>query len=92
MHYVLEATYLSDYRIKVRFENGQVKVVDLGPHLEGHIFEPLKNIKYFQRLSINQDIDTVTWPNHADFSPDFLYEIAKEISEQPASKEIREGG
>ncbi|OQW97185.1 MAG: hypothetical protein BWK74_06785 [Desulfobacteraceae bacterium A6] len=82
MHYVTEATYVNEYKIKVRFENNEVRLVDLGTHLDGPIFEPLKEPSYFKTFKVNPDIDTVTWPNDADFSPDFLYEIGKMISEQ----------
>ncbi len=82
MHYVTEATYVSEYKIKVRFENGEVRLVDLGPHLYGPVFESLKDLSFFKALKVNTDIDTVAWPNDADFSPDFLYEIGQLISER----------
>ena len=80
MHYIIEANYVSDYKIKVRFENNEEKLVDLAPHLDGPIFEPLKDVTYFREFSVNQDIDTIAWPNHADFSPEFLFEIGQFIS------------
>ena len=89
MHYVVEATYVSDYKIKVQFEDGQVKLVDLTRHLDGPIFEPLKDPEYFRRFTVNQDIDTITWPNDADFSPDFLYEIGIEVSEQSVTFRLK---
>jgi len=55
--------------------------------LDGPIFEPLKDLEYFRRFTVNQDIDTVTWPNEADFSPDFLYEIGIEFSDQSAPRD-----
>ena len=76
MHCVVEATH------KVRFKDGQVTLVDLASHLDGEIFEPLKDPEYFRRFTVNQDIDTITWPNGADFCPDFLYEIGTQHSEQ----------
>jgi hypothetical protein len=82
MHYVTEATYVSEYKIKVRFENNEVRLVDLGPHLYGPVFEPLKDLSFFKLFKVNMDIDTITWPNNADFSPDSLYEIGQLISEQ----------
>ena len=84
MHYVTEATYVAGHKIKVRFENDEVKIVDLSPYLNGPIFQLLKDPAYFRALTVNRDIDTVTWPNDADFSPDFLYEIGETISEQDA--------
>ena len=81
MIYVTEASYVDGYQLKIRFGTGEVRVVDLSGHLDGPIFEPLKDIHFFQRFEVNHDIDTVVWPNGADFSPDFLYEIGKRIDE-----------
>jgi hypothetical protein len=75
MHYVVDACCLGAYRLKIRFENDEVRIVDLSDHLDGPIFEPLKDPAFFQQVQVNNDIDTVVWPNGADFSPDFLYEI-----------------
>jgi hypothetical protein len=89
MRLVTEATYLDGYRLKIRFDNGESKVVDLQPHLDGPIFEPLKDIDFFKSFYVNQNIDTIVWPNDADFSPDFLYEIGRKVSEQDASADAR---
>ncbi|HAK96691.1 MAG TPA: DUF2442 domain-containing protein [Planctomycetes bacterium] len=80
MRFVTEAVYVSGYKIKVRFDDGACRLVDLAPHLDGPIFEPLKDIEYFKRLALNDDLDTIVWPNAADFSPDFLYEIGEEVT------------
>jgi hypothetical protein len=77
MHYVTEVDYLSGYKLKLRFEDNSVKVVDLEQYLDGPIFEPLKKIDFFRQVAVNPDIDTIVWPNNADFAPEFLYEIGK---------------
>jgi hypothetical protein len=77
MHYVKDVNYLNDYKLKLRFEDNSIKVVDLQPYLDGPIFEPLKNPDYFRQVTVNTDIDTISWPNNADFAPEFLYEIGK---------------
>ena len=82
MHYILDASYIGEFKLKIRFENHQVRVVDLLDHLDGPIFEPLRDLSYFRLFAVNRDIDTVVWPNNADFSPDFLFEIGKPVSEQ----------
>ena len=81
MHWVKDASHVEGYKLKIRFENDEVKVVDLATYLDGGIFEPLKDISYFKSFEVNRDIDTVVWPNEADFSPDFLYAIGKIIDE-----------
>ncbi len=80
MHYVTDASYLGGYKLAIRFENGEERIVDLGSHLDGPIFEPLKDVSYFQQFRVDPNIDTVVWPNHADFSPDFLYEVGQSIA------------
>jgi hypothetical protein len=77
MAYVTKVSYLDDYKLKVWFGDSSVKVVDLQPYLDGPVFEPLKNIEYFRKVTVSPDIDTIVWPNNADFAPEFLYEIGE---------------
>lgn len=85
MHFVKKVKYISGYELQLTFEDGSVKFVDLEPHLDGAIFAPLKNVEYFKKVQLNQDIDTIVWENGADLSPDFLYKIAEQ------AREISEG-
>jgi hypothetical protein len=80
MHVVQDVDYVADYQLRLGFEDGTVKLVDLAPYLDGEIFEPLRDQRYFATVSVNADIDTITWDNGADFSPDFLYEIGKPLA------------
>ena len=56
--------------------------VDLERHLDGEIFEPLKDIRLFRTARLEPDLDTVVWDNGADMSPDFLYEIGTPVQER----------
>lgn len=75
VHFVKKAEYLDGYRVRLVFEDGSVRDADLGPHLDGEIFEPLRDVAYFKTLRVEPDLDTIVWDNGADMSPDFLYEI-----------------
>lgn len=80
MHRVHKAEYLEEYKILLTFENKQRKVVDFQEALdnfEGPIFKPLKNLEYFKNFNVS--IGTVVWPNDADVSPDYLYQVGKEL-------------
>jgi Protein of unknown function (DUF2442) len=78
MRSVKKAKYLQDYKILLTFDDKQKKVVDFEKALdnfEGQIFKPLKDKNYFKNFKVT--IGTVTWPNEADVSPDYLYEVGK---------------
>jgi hypothetical protein len=81
MRFVKNVTYVSDYKLQLTFEDGDIRLVDLRPHLDGEIFEPLKDINYFKTVCVNPDLDTIVWDNGADMSPDFLYEIGMPVTE-----------
>ena len=71
---VIEAKYLHDYTIWLRFDDGTTGEVDLADELDGAVFEPLRDLDYFRQFSIPKDLGTIAWPNGADFAPEFLYQ------------------
>lgn len=74
---LVEATHVRNYVLRVRFSDGTQGDVDLEKELTGEVFEPLRDDKYFKRFHVDPDVHTVTWPNGADFAPEFLYEKVK---------------
>ena len=81
MHFVRDVKYVGDYKLRLTFEDGSVREVDLSQHLDGEVFEPLKNVSKFKSVRVNADLDTIVWENGADMSPDFLYEIGVPVAE-----------
>jgi hypothetical protein len=71
---VVEARYLHDYTVWLKFEDGTAGEVDLRGELHGPVFEPLRDLEYFRRFMVSPDLGTISWPNGADFAPEFLYE------------------
>ena len=72
-----EATYLHDYVLWIRFNNGAEGEIDLSDELEGEVFGPLKDLDVFQSFTVDPVLETVVWGNGADFAPEFLYENMK---------------
>ncbi|HVX87117.1 MAG TPA: DUF2442 domain-containing protein [Phycisphaerae bacterium] len=79
MRFVKRAAYLTGHTVAITFDDDVTKLVDFAPHLQGEIFAPLLDPAYFVGFSVNPDTETITWPNGADFSPEWLYEIGQEI-------------
>jgi hypothetical protein len=69
--HVVEAEYRGGHRGGLRFDDGSAGEIDLAGVLGGPVFEPLRDPGYFARFVVE---DTLTWPNGADFAPEFLHE------------------
>ena len=80
MHFVRNASYISEYKLLLTFEDGIARIANLEPYLDGEIFEPLKDIEYFKTFRMDHELDTIVWKNGADISPDFLYEIGVSVA------------
>lgn len=64
---------LPDYRLWIRFDNGEMRVFDFKPLLDKAGFAPLKDVKLFSGVYI--DYGVATWQNgDIDIAPDYLYE------------------
>ncbi len=72
MQDVVEARYMSGYKVWLQFEDGTSGEIDLSEELSGPVFEPLRDVKYFAAFRVNRDTGTIEWPNGADFAPEFL--------------------
>lgn len=69
---VEKAEPLDDFRMRLFFEDGTVKEIDLEKYLRGPIFESVrKNRAIFQDVQIEGG--TIAWTNGADIDPDVLY-------------------
>lgn len=79
MHTVKRSFYLDEYRVLLQFDDGKFKIVDLKNEIWGPVFEPLKEISYFKKVKTKGG--TIVWPNEADFCPDALYKMGKEIQD-----------
>jgi hypothetical protein len=79
--HVTSVNYINGYRLRLEFSDGCVKEVDLCGELHGEVFEPLKDLAFFNQVKVNCETNTIEWPNGADFAPEFLYEIGKEVKQ-----------
>ncbi|OGA15066.1 MAG: hypothetical protein A3I63_01660 [Betaproteobacteria bacterium RIFCSPLOWO2_02_FULL_66_14] len=74
---VIEVRPLENYRLWLRFQDGVTGTIDLSAELWGPVFEPLRDVALFRQAAVHPDLETVAWPNGADFAPEFLYQGAR---------------
>lgn len=70
-----------DYKLIVGFDNSDTKLFDVSPYLDKGIFQELKDISYFKRVSVA--FGSIEWPNEQDFSYDTLYLLGQDLIETP---------
>jgi hypothetical protein len=70
---VVDVEYLSDYTMRLEFNDGKIKIIDFLPLLKGKLFEPLKDKDKFIRFGLTHW--TIEWYNGAELSPEFLYMV-----------------
>ena len=75
---VIDAKYIKDYRIWLKFNDGKSGEIDLAEKISwGEVFEPLRqNINFFKNFKIVGS--TIAWENEADLAPESLYELLKQ--------------
>jgi hypothetical protein len=71
--HVTEAKYLEGFRVELSFNDGRRGIADLSETLHGPVFEPLRDESLFARLKVDEELETVVWPNGADLAPEYLY-------------------
>jgi hypothetical protein len=74
MVHVVEARYVRDYVVWLRFNDGLAGEVDLRDELDGPVFEPLRELEVFRSVRLHPELHTIFWPNGADLAPEFLHE------------------
>ncbi len=73
--HITQVQVVGPHELALTFDNGASRRVNLANELYGQVFEPLRDPAYFAQVSIDPRSGTITWPNGADFAPDFLYEL-----------------
>jgi hypothetical protein len=84
-----EARVCGPHSLRLTFNDGTTKRVNVRPLLDGVIFEPLRDPAYFARMSLDTICGTVVWPNGADFAPEALHELEAEAVSESAGDPAR---
>jgi Protein of unknown function (DUF2442) len=71
---VTSVEQLAGYRLRVGFDDGSVRELDLEPVLEGELYRPLRDLAVFAQVAVDPEVHTLVWPSGADFDPAILHD------------------
>jgi hypothetical protein len=72
---IIEANYLDDFRVKLLFNDGLEKVVDLKDYMNSKkhtFFQSIKRVEEFKKFKLHK---TLIWDTGADIAPEYLYNM-----------------
>lgn len=74
IHDIVEVEVIGSYCLRVVFDDGAVRELDLEGQLDGPVFEPLRDPELFAQVRVDAESGTVSWPTGADLDPIVVYE------------------
>lgn len=65
---------LAGFELRLGFDEGTLREIDLEAELRGPVFEPLRHDpQLFRQVRVDEQLGTIVWPQ-ADMDPDVLHD------------------
>jgi hypothetical protein len=72
LYRVLSFQIVGPYTLSITFDDDSTQIIDFAPILYGEIYGPLRDLVFFNQVRLDPEVDTLVWPNDADFDPETL--------------------
>jgi hypothetical protein len=70
---------LEDYKIKLNYETGEIKLFDVSPYISGVWYNELTNYSYFKTVHIISSGNGIEWEHGQDIAPHELYDMSVSV-------------
>lgn len=87
IHRVKSFEIIHSYTLRVRFDDDTEQTIDFQPVLAGELYGPLREVEFFNRVTIDPEVHTLVWPNGADFDPATLHDWPEHLTAMKARAE-----
>jgi hypothetical protein len=74
IHRVRAFEIVGVYTLRVHFDDDTEQVINFQPVLLGELYGPLRELSLFNQVRIDPEVQTLVWPNGADFDPATLHD------------------
>ena len=65
---------VAPYTLRVQFDDDTEQIICFEPVLTGELYGPLRALPLFDQVRIDPEVQTLVWPNGADFDPATLHD------------------
>ena len=67
---------LKDYKLKLNYETGEIKLFDVLPYIAGDWYNELFDNNYFKSVQLTSNGYGIEWKNGQDIAPHELYDMS----------------
>ena len=71
---VLAFARVAPYTLRVRFDDETDRLIDFRSILAGELYGPLRDLRVSDQVQLDPEVQTLVWPNGADFDPATLHD------------------
>ena len=72
------------HTLRVKFDDASEQQINFQPMLAGKVYGPLRDLALFNQVRIDPEVQTLVWPNGADFDPATLHDWPQYVEELTA--------
>jgi len=72
---IMRVEPLDEYKIKLSYETGEIKIFDVLPYISGKWYEELFNDSYFKSVHLIPGGKGIEWGHGQDIAPHELYDM-----------------
>ena len=84
IHRVRSFQKVADFTLRVTFDDATERTIDFRPILAGEMYGPLRDASAFDQVRLDPEVQTLVWPNGADFDPATLHDWPAHVAELTA--------
>jgi hypothetical protein len=78
---IISVEAIKDYKIKLNYETGEIKLFNVLPYISGTWYKELHNYSYFKTVHIISNGKGIEWEHGQDIAPHELYDMGVSINE-----------
>jgi hypothetical protein len=78
---IISVEAIKDYKIKLNYETGEIKLFNVLPYISGTWYRELNNYNYFKTVHIISNGKGIEWEHGQDIAPHELYDMGVSINE-----------